>query len=264
MNPHCRTTCEFQVSFKQFLTDLRLKEIVLLDLTPNHSPTWNDAHQRFGATQVNFDPISLINNDLFLAVHLLSYIKLQLLPDDIDRVTFLQDLQTQLAERKTSEATEAKAALLWGFLITSGGHIMKRSNASKKQLLIVARYFQMSIAQPDGWGDGLLGAIGLKKDGQSNKKKILLRCLSCAIFALFIEPNKDSQLSEYESAMIELKNALSNKKFADMRTSGLQAISLIEGKKETMLDGFNETISKLIRTFYQESYLNAIEYFCYS
>lgn len=203
-----------------------------------------------------------MNNDLFLAVHLLSYIKLQFLPDDIDRVTFLQDLQTKLAERKTSEASEAKAALLWGFLIMSGGHIMKRSEAAKRQLLIIARYFQVNIAQPEGWGDGLLGAIGLRKDGQSNKKKILLRCLSCAIFAIFSGKNKDAlTATEYENAMEELKGALSNKKFADVRMVGLQAISLIEEKKETMLDGFNDTISNMLRIFYQESYLNTIEYF---
>lgn len=237
--------------------------LVLPDLSPNHSPTWTDAHQRLGSAQVSFDQHLLINNDLFLAVHLLSYIKLQNLPDDIDRVTFLQDLQMLLAERKTSEATEARAALLWGFLIMSGGYLMKRSEVSKKQLLIIARYFQVNIAQPEGWGDGLLGAIGLRKDGQSNKKKILLRCLSCAVFAIFTKPSLDAQTSsEYETAMTELKSALSNKKFADVRTMGLQAISLIESKKEAMIDGLNDTISKMLRIFYQESFLNSIEFLC--
>lgn len=234
-------------------------------MSPQHNPTWPDANNRFGSTQVNFDQHLLLNNELFLATHLLSYIKLQNLPDDIDRVTFLQDLQTKLSDRKTTEATEAKAALIWGFLIMSGAHIMKRSAASKRQLLIIARYFQVNLAQPEGWGDGLLGAIGLRKDGQSNKKKILLRCFSCAIFAIFSGPCKDSHdlqtSSEYENAMTELKNALSNKKFADVRMVGLQAISLIESKKETMLDGFTDTISSMIRMFYQEPYLNSIEFF---
>lgn len=202
-----------------------------------------------------------MNNDLFLAVHLLSYIKLQFLPDDIDRVTFLQDLQTKLAERKTSEASEAKAALLWGFLIMSGAHIMKRSESSKRQLLIMARYFQVNIAQPEGWGDGLLGAIGLRKDGQSNKKKILLRCLSCAIFAIFSGNSGTETSTEYENALTELKSALSNKKFADVRMLGLQAISLIEEKKFAMLDGFNDTISNMLRMFYQDPFMNSIEYF---
>lgn len=180
-------------------------------------------------------------------------------------MTFLQDFQTKLAERKTTEATEAKAALLWGFLIMSGGHVMTRSIVSKNQLLIVARYFQVNVAQPEGWSDGLLGAIGLRKDGQSNKKKILLRCLSCMIFAIFTATSNGSvdvqPASEYDAAMAELKNALSNKRFADVRMTGLQAISLIESKKETMLDRFNETVGNLIRMFYHESFLNSLEYF---
>lgn len=198
-----------------------------------------------------------------LTTFLLSYIKLQTLPDDIDRVTFLQDLQMKLAEKKTSEATEAKFALLWGFLIISGGQIMKRSEVSKNQLLIMARYFQVNITQPEGWGDGLLGAIGLRKDGQTNKKKILLRCLSCSIFALFTgstdKSSDSSKSTEYETAMTELKNALSNKKFADVRMMGMQAISLIESKKPTMIDSLSETISSMIRIFYQESFLNTTE-----
>jgi ectopic P granules protein 5 len=226
-------------------------------LSPEHFPTWDIAHQNFGASQVNFDHHLLVNNDFFLSLYLLSVIKLQFLHDDIDRVTFLQDLQTKLAERKTTEATESKAALLWGFLIISGGHIMKRSDVSKKQLLIIARFFQVNITQPEGWGDGLLGAIGLKRDGQSNKKKILLRCLSCAIFALFTESQDPLPSSEYENAMTELKNALSNKRFADVRMAGMQAISLIENKTDAILEDFSNVVSSLIKMFYQESFLNS-------
>lgn len=186
----------------------------------------------------------------------MSYIKVQLTPTDGERVTFLQDLQTKLADRKTTEGTEAKAMLLWGHLIMCGGHILTRAETSKNQLLIAARFFQVNVTQPEGWGDGLLGAIGLKKDCQTNKKKILLRCFSCAIFTLFRE-----SATEYENAMAEMKGTLSNKKFAEVRMPGMQAISLIESKKDTMIDGFTDTISSLIRMFYQESFLNSIEYF---
>lgn len=209
--------------------------------------------------------MALIDSELLLTVHLLAYIKIQSLSDDHERVNFLQDLQRKLAEKKTSESTEAKTVLLWGFLIMSGAHILKRSDAAKNQLLIVARYFQVFLTQPEGWGDGLLGAIGLRKDAQSNKKKILLRCLSCAIFAIFTGPCKGSPIhqaeNEYEAAMTELKSTLSNKKFADTRMEGLQAISLIENKKESMLDGFNQILCSLIRLFYQDPFLNTTEYF---
>lgn len=229
-------------------------------MNPEHSPSWLFAHQCFanGASEVEFfenQLVQLINNDFLLAIFLLSYIKLQLQPSDIERIIFLQDLQVKLAEHKTSEATEAKALLLWGFLIMSGGNILKRSEVSKNQLLILARYFQTNATQPEGWSDGLLGAIGLKRDCQSNKKKVLVRCFSCAIFALFTRAEDSSTSSEYENSLAELKSVLSNKKFADMRMVGLQATTLIENKKDTMLDKLNETISSLIKMFYQESFL---------
>ena len=230
-------------------------------MSPNHNPSWPHAHQCFGGSQINFDPNLLIKNDLLLSIHLLSYIKLQSLPDDNERISFLQDLQKKLAEKKTTELTEPKAMLLWGFLIMSYGHIIKRADETKKQLLIIGRYFQINIAQPENWSDGLLGAIGLKKDSQSNKKKILLRCLSCAIFSMFVFARDWQTSSEYVNAMAELKSTLNNKKFTDVRMTGLQAIDFIESKKDTMIDGFNDTISKLIRLFYQEPFLNSIEYF---
>lgn len=245
----------------------RISSLIIVhfsELSPNHNPTWPDAHQRFGATQVNFDHVLLVSNDLFLTVFLLSYTKLQKLPDDFERVTFLQDLQCKVAEKKVCQEMEAKVMLVWGFLIISGSHVLIRSEHSKNQLLGIARYFKINVTQPEGWGDGILGAIGLKKDAESNKKKILLRCLSCAIFAIFTVHfnNGNERFSiEYEEALTELKSALSNKKFADIRMTGLQALSLIESKKETMLDNFSNTISSLIRMFYQDSFLTTIEYF---
>lgn len=224
-------------------------------MSPNHNPTWSDANQRFGASPVNFDQSLLIDN---------SYTKLQRFPDDIDRVTFLQALQFKLAEKKTSQEMEAKVMLLWGFLIMSGGHVLLRSEHSKNQLLGIARYFKMHVTRPEGWGEGILGAIGLRKDTESNKKKILLRCLCCAIFAIFTvqfkDPNDFRPLSEYDDSLTELKNALSNKKYADVRMMGLQALSLVENKKETMLVKFNNMICSLIRLFYEDSFLNTIEY----
>lgn len=205
----------------------------------------------------------LIDNDLFLSLHLLSYIKLLNLTDDHDRVEFIQDVQSKLALRKTSEETEANASLVWAFLIMSGGHMLKRSVAPKNQLLIIARYIQINLTQPEGWGEGLLGAIGLKRDAQTNKKKILLRCFSCAIFALFIAPGSQTLASanEFDGAMTELKNTLSNKKYGDVRMQALQAISLIENRKDNMIDQLNDTITKMLRMFYHESFLNSIEYF---
>lgn len=252
-------------TLKKNLRKLFLLSINISDMSPNHNPTWQDALQRFGPNQVNFDQNLLIHNDLLLAAYILSCSKLQTCADDVDRVTFLQEMQFKLAEKKTSLEMEAKVMLLWGFLIMSGGHILRRSDLSKNQLLSIARYFVLNTNQPEGWGEGLLGAIGLLKESQSNNKKILLRALSCAVFAIFAEQFKDASdtkpSTEFESSMAEMRSTLSNKKFADVRATGLQALSLIESKKETMLDDFNDTISRLIRFFYAEPFLNSIEYF---
>lgn len=229
---------------------------------PTHNPSWPDVYQRFGL-QVPFEHNLLLDNDLFLSLHLLTYIKLLNLPDDHDRVEFIQAIQSKLALRKTTESTEASVCLLWAFLIMSGGHIMKRSEVSKNQLLAIGRFFQINLTQPEGWGEGLLGAIGLKRDDQTNKKKILLRCFSCIIFSLFVRLGSQTLATsnEYEAALTELKSTLSNKKYADVRMTGLEALSLIESRKENMLDNLNDTVTKTLRMFYHESFLNSIEYF---
>ena len=141
--------------------------------------------------------------------------------------------------------------------------MLKRSEVSKLQLLAIARFIQVNLNQPEKWGEGLLGAIGLKREDQTNKKKILLRCFSCSIFALFVAPGSQTlaTANEFEGALTELKNLLSNKKFANDRMVGLQAVSLIESRKENMMDNLRDTISKILRMFYHESFLNSIEYF---
>lgn len=203
----------------------------------------------------------LINHDLHLACHLLAYARILSLPDDYERVEFLQDLQVKLAEKKTSESTEAQTCLIWAFLIMSGAHILQRSEVSMKQLLVIARYFQVHLTQPEGWGEGLLGAIGLRRDGQTNKRKILLRCFSCSIFALFLKKTGVDAHSEFENAMTELKATISNKKFADVRMEAMQAITLIETKKSNIIDGINETITNIVKLFYSDTFLNSNEYF---
>lgn len=232
------------------------------ELAPTHNPSWPEINKRFGLL-IPFDHNLLLDNDLFLSLYLLSYTKLNNLKNDHDRVVFIQEVQTKLALKKTSESSEASSCLIWAFLIISGGHIMKRSDVSRNQLLAIARFIQVNLTQPEGWGEGLLGVIGLKRDDQTNKKKILFRCFSSSIFALFIRPGSQTlaTTNEFESALLELKNSLSNKKYADVRMIGMQAVALIESRKDNMLDNLNDTITKMLRMFYYDSYLNSIEYF---
>lgn len=81
--------------------------------------------------------------------------------------------------------TESKIAIIWGSMIIYGCKILQTEINAKKSLLMLARYLQTISTQSEGWSEGLLGVIGLKKDNITNKRKILTRCLSCLIFSLF-------------------------------------------------------------------------------
>lgn len=80
--------------------------------------------------------------------------------------------------------------LLWGLIISSGCKILKTNENSKNQLVTLARYLQVISTQSEGWGEGLLGAIGIKKDGISTKRRILARCLACLVFSMFPEDSR--------------------------------------------------------------------------
>lgn len=68
-----------------------------------------------------------------------------------------------------SESTEPKLAILWGIIISSGYQYLKTNSYSENQLLTLGRYLQTISTNSDGWGDGLLEAIGLKKDFVTKK-----------------------------------------------------------------------------------------------
>lgn len=71
--------------------------------------------------------------------------------------------------KNSSEQTEAKVTMIWGLIVACGYQLLNVNDNSKGQLLTLGRYLQTISNQSDGWGDGLLGAIGLKKDGFSKK-----------------------------------------------------------------------------------------------
>lgn len=65
--------------------------------------------------------------------------------------------------------TEAKLAVIWGLLITCGSKLLEANPNAREPLLLLARYLRNSSNTSDGWGEGILGAIGLKKETVSNK-----------------------------------------------------------------------------------------------
>lgn len=63
-----------------------------------------------------------------------------------------------------SEQTEPKLAIIWSIIISAGYKYLDTFSHSKNQLLTLGRYLQTISNHSDGWGEGLLEAIGLKKD----------------------------------------------------------------------------------------------------
>lgn len=94
---------------------------------------------------------------------------------------------TEPIASNSSEQTEAKVAMIWGLIVACGYQLLNVNENSKGQLLTLGRYLQTISNQSDGWGDGLLGAIGLKKDGFSKKYNFFspLRSNLCSFIELF-------------------------------------------------------------------------------
>lgn len=203
--------------------------------------------------QIQFDTQQLIDNELYLSLQLLTYTKISLMANDRDRSEYLQELQMKLALKKSTEATESRQCMLWAFIISSCAHIYRQSQMTKVCMENIVKHLQNSMNQSESWSDGLLSVVGFKKETESNDKKILVRCFSIAILALLSS-------DEYGKSLNELNILLEQKKFADVKVKGLQAISLIESSKSKIMGDFNETIAKIIRIFYLDNFLISFEY----
>lgn len=65
--------------------------------------------------------------------------------------------------------TESKLAIIWGMMITCGHKLLESNPNVREPLLTLARHLKATSNVTDGWSEGILGAIGLKKDTISNK-----------------------------------------------------------------------------------------------
>lgn len=65
--------------------------------------------------------------------------------------------------------------------------MLETNENAREPLLTLARHLKTISNVSDGWGEGILGAIGLKKETTSNKRKIIAKCLTCIIFSLFLD-----------------------------------------------------------------------------
>lgn len=128
----------------------------------------------------------LVQRHNLLTLQAFTVCKLCTLSDVGEQLTLLQRLHLILENYKTSEATEPKLLALWSLMIAFGVQRLRHSDSTAKQLLLtLGRFLQSVSAHSDGWGDGVLGAFGLKRDSISNRRRLATRCLACVVFSLF-------------------------------------------------------------------------------
>lgn len=70
-------------------------------------------------------------------------------------------------------------------MIAFGVQRLRYSDNAKTLLLTLGRFLQTVSAHADGWGDGVLGALGLRRDAVSRRRRLATRCLACVVFSLF-------------------------------------------------------------------------------
>lgn len=65
--------------------------------------------------------------------------------------------------------TESKLIIIYALLIVCGFNLLETNSNAREPLLTLARHLKSTSNVTDGWGEGLLGAIGLKKETTSNR-----------------------------------------------------------------------------------------------
>lgn len=118
---------------------------------------------------VNFTAIDvplLIQNDLLLCLHLFLLERLRLCVTNGDRIMLLQGVFVHFDKYKATETTEGQWFLNIGLFIDVG---MRSLDGAAQFLLALSRFLLNDVGQTERWGDGILGAIGLKRDSVSNR-----------------------------------------------------------------------------------------------
>lgn len=134
-----------------------------------HSPSWSSVIYRLGGTLPSFELQQLFDGEHLLCIHISMIYKLKHLKESGEKITYLENVGKLLENFKSTLNTEAKLAIIWGLLITCGSKLLESNSNAREPLLTLARYLRSSSNISDGWGEGLLGAIGLKKETISNK-----------------------------------------------------------------------------------------------
>lgn len=68
----------------------------------------------------------------------------------------------------------------------------------------------------------------------------------------------DNQHKEYEQALEDLKSSVKSKKFADIRTTAIATVDIVENQSKS-LSNTKENICTVIRLFYNDCFLISLE-----
>lgn len=222
---------------------------------------WQTLMQRtalFPLTSIDIP--GFFRNNLLLSLHLYLLLRVQGMAQRSEKFLFLQMVHMEFFKQQTyklSDKTEAKWFLIIGIIIQ---FCLTEPNNNKQFILSIARQLLQISTQSDSWSDGILGAIGLRKESISNAKRVLCRCCACLIFSAFDETDVDylKIKAEYGTAMKDLKSMISTKRYADVREPVLLVIANIEGEEAVETD-LKPNVAKIIRFFYKDSFLEGLE-----
>ncbi|XP_017104957.2 ectopic P granules protein 5 homolog [Drosophila bipectinata] len=226
---------------------------------PWHAPSWQGLLESLSMSLPKLDLMPIMQGGYLFSLHVFVVYKMEEIASDGDKVTFLQDLSQLLESVKSTPVTEPRLAIVWGVIISRGCQVLQVNQQVKKPLYMLARQLQAASTKSEGWSDGLLGAIGLKSEVITNRRKVLTRCLACVIFSLF-PANRDLRLpsEEYESAMRELSMLLANKKFSEEKPSIVRAVTLLKESVFPEPRSVSHLVCRLIAIFYDQSFLTTI------
>lgn len=135
-----------------------------------HSPSWLDLFGHLQMSLEKLDLMPIMRSSCMFTLHVFILYKMEKMTSAGDRITFLQDLSQLIESLKTEPSTEPIMAIVWGAMIAWGckTKIDEPQNA-RKPLIMLARHLQNISTPAESWGDGILGAIGFKKEIVTNR-----------------------------------------------------------------------------------------------
>jgi hypothetical protein len=140
--------------------------------------------------------------------------------------------------------------LILGFFIAATYKLTLASDQAREQLITLAKYLLEVASQSESWGGGLLGAIGLKRETFSLRRRVLYRCLAALVFSL------TSSTGDLQAVVDETRQLLTQKKFNDVRLEGTNALQLInapDGRPPIRL------LCDVIRIFFKDQFLTSLD-----